>query len=78
MDGDLVLIFKATDFSNAPLVAQVPGDMSAVVAQDKLPNEYWILSTWQSQNGPTEETDFSFPQLFNWVAAQVAIKHGSR
>lgn len=76
-DGDLVLIFKATDFSNAPLLAQIPGDMSAVVVQDKQPNEYWIISSWQNQNGPTEETDFSFPQLFNWVAAQVAVKHGS-
>jgi hypothetical protein len=76
-DGDLVLIFNATDFGNAPLAAQTPSDMSAVVSQDEQPNEYWIISTWQNQNGPTEETDFSFPQLFNWVAAQVAIKHGS-
>ena len=76
-DGDVVLIFKATDFLNSPLLAQTPGDMSAVVTQDKAPHEYWILATWQSQNGTTEETEFSFPQLFNWVAAQVAIKHGS-
>jgi hypothetical protein len=51
--------------------------MSAVVTQEKAPHEYWILATWQSQNGTTEETEFSFPQLFNWVGAQVAIKHGS-
>lgn len=76
-DGDVILIFKATDFSNAPLHGQVPGDMSAVVTQEQLPQQYWILATWQSQNGPTEETKFSFPQLFNWVAAQVAIKHAS-
>ncbi|MGD1026600.1 hypothetical protein [Candidatus Binatus soli] len=76
-DGDLILIFKATDFGNAPLQPQIPGDMSAVVAQGKAPLEYWILATWQSQNGATEETEFSFPQLFNWTAAQVAIKHGS-
>ena len=77
-DGDLVLIFKATDFSNAPLTAQTPGDMTAVVAQQNAPQQYWILAYWQGQNGTTEETEFSFPQLFNWVAAQVAIKHGSR
>ena len=76
-DGDLILIFKATDFGNAPLQAPTPGDMSAVVTQEKAPHEYWILATWQSQNGATEETEFSFPQLFNWVASQVAIKHGS-
>jgi hypothetical protein len=76
-DGDLILIFKVTDFSNAPLLAQTPGDMSAVVTQEKAPHQYWILATYQSQNGATEETEFSFPQLFNWVAAQVAIKHGS-
>ncbi len=76
-DGDLILIFKATDFSNAPLTAQTPGDMTAVVAQQNDPHQYWILAYWQGQNGTTEETDFSFPQLFNWVAAQVAIKHAS-
>lgn len=74
-DGDLILIFKATDFSNAPLSAQAPGDMTAVAAQQDAPHQYWILANWQGQNGTTEETDFSFPQLFNWVAAQVAIKH---
>jgi len=76
-DGDLVLIFKSTDFGNSPLQAQVPGDMSAVVAQEKFPHQYWILATYQGQNGATEETDFEFPQLVNWVAAQVAIKHGT-
>jgi hypothetical protein len=77
VDGNLILIFAATDFSNAPLQAQTPGDMTAVVAQEKNPNQYWILATWQSQTGATEDTDFEFPQLFHWVAAQVAIKHGS-
>jgi hypothetical protein len=76
-DGDLILIFKATDFVNAPLSAPIPGDMSAVVAQEKNPFQYWILATWQSQVGATEDTDFEFPQLVQWVAAQVAIKHGS-
>jgi hypothetical protein len=76
-DGDLILIFKATDFSNAPLSAQTPGDMSAVVKQEQAPHQYWILATWQSQNGATEETNFSLSQGFNWVGAQVAIKHGA-
>jgi hypothetical protein len=76
-DGDLVLIFKATDFSNAPLQWQVPSDMKAVVAQEKSPHQYWIVATWQGQNGATEGTEFEFPQLVNWVAAQVAFKHGS-
>jgi hypothetical protein len=76
-NGDLILIFKSTDFGNAPLVGQVPGDMSAVVKQETLPNEYWIVGTYQGQSGSTEETLFNFPQLFNWVAAQVGIKHAS-
>ena len=76
-DGDLVLIFKSTDFGNAPLQWQVPSDMKAVVAREQLPHQYWIVATWQGQNGATEGTEFSFPQLVNWVAAQVAIKHGS-
>jgi len=76
-DGDLILIFQATDFANAPLQWQVPENTKAVVAHENLPHQYWIVSTWQTQNGTTEETEFSFPQLVNWVAAQVAIKHGS-
>jgi hypothetical protein len=76
-DGDVVLIFKSTDFSSAPLHWQPPGDMTMVTAQENAPHQYWIVATWQGQNGPTEETEFSFPQLVNWVAAQVAIKHGS-
>lgn len=76
-DGDLVLIFAATDFGNAPIQAPIPNDMTSVVKQEQAPNQYWIVATWRSQNGATEETEFSFPQLFNWVAAQVAIKHGS-
>ncbi len=76
-DGDLILIFKATDFANAPLHTPIPDGMSALVAQEQAPLQYWVLATWQSHSGATEETEFSFPQLFNWVAAQVAIKHGS-
>src|SRR5215469_14215092 len=76
-DGDLILIFKSTDFGNAPLKWQTPDHMSAVVAQQDSPHQYWIMATWQPQNGATEATEFSFPQLVNWIAAQVAIKHGS-
>jgi hypothetical protein len=76
-DGDLVLIFAATDFGNAPILAPVASDMTAVVKQEQAPYQYWIVATWQAQNGATEETEFNFPQLFNWVAAQVAIKHGT-
>ena len=77
-DGDLIMVFKATDFSNSPLHWQAPEHATAVVAQENLPHQYWIVATWQAQNGATEATEFSFPQLVNWVAAQVAIKHGSR
>ena len=47
------------------------------MAQEKALRQYWILATYQSQHGATEETEFRFPQIVNWTAAQVAIKRGN-
>ena len=77
-DGDLVMIFKATDFANAPLHSAGSGRHDAPSWRRRMSRTNTGSSRhWQAQNGATEETEFSFPQLVNWVAAQVAIKHGS-
>ena len=44
---------------------------------EKPSHEYWILSAYQSQLGSTEDQVSSAAQLFNWTAAQVAIKKGT-
>jgi hypothetical protein len=79
-DGDLVLSFYATDFGHPGLMgsfSQTPANTKAVVNQQAAANEYWILGTYQSQNGATEEQVCSASQIFNWVAAQVAIKRSA-
>jgi hypothetical protein len=74
--GDLILAFYATDFWGVGLGPTLPDDMDSVVNQ-AAPHEYWILASSQSQNGSTEDAVCPTPQLFNWVAAQVAIKQGA-
>jgi hypothetical protein len=77
MPAELGFARAAIDFSSAPLSAQTPSDMSAVVKQEQASHQYWILATYQSQNGASEETKFNLAQGFDWLGAQVAIKHGS-
>jgi hypothetical protein len=76
-DGDLIFGFYATDFSHPGLAPQLPAETNSLINQEATPNEFWILSTYKSQNGATEVQVSSAPQLFNWVAAQVAIKRGA-
>jgi hypothetical protein len=79
-DGDLVLSFFATDFARPGLLGsnpQLPADTKTVLNQQEIPREYWILQTYQSQPGATAEQVMEAAQLFNWAAAQVAIKHAS-
>ena len=82
-NGDLVLAFNATDFGAyrptdckdcSGLNPELPEDMSIVVNHESTPLEYWILANALSQTGDTEAQISWAPQLFNWVAAQVAIK----
>jgi hypothetical protein len=75
-NGDLILSFYATDFHIQGLRPPLPPDAAAVVNVED-PDEFWILASYQNQQGPTEDQVSSTAQLFNWVAAQVAIKHAS-
>lgn len=76
-DGDLILLFYATDFHIPGLAPEMPPDTRTVTDQESASHEYWILATYQSQSGPTEEQAIGHGQLFSWAAAQVAIKRGS-
>jgi hypothetical protein len=76
-DGDLVLLFYATDFHIPGLAPLMPPDTRTVTDQESASHEYWILTTYQSQNGATNDITCGEGQLFSWAAAQVAIKRGS-
>ena len=84
-DGDLVLAFNATDFGAYRHTActvcdglnpKLPPDVKVVLNHESTALEYWILASYQEQMGDTEVQVSDAPQLFNWVAAQVAIKRG--
>jgi len=81
--GDLILDFNATDFGAyrptvctncAGLNPQLPQDASVVLNQETTAQEYWILAKDQNQVGETEDLVSEAPQLFYWIAAQVAIR----
>lgn len=79
-DGDLVLSFYATDFHLPGLLGpspQMPANTETLINQAAASDEFWILATYQSQNGAVEDQVCSAAQIFNWVAAQVAIKRGA-
>jgi hypothetical protein len=85
-DGDLVLAFNATDFGAYRHTActicdglnpKLPPDVTVVLNHESTALEYWILSNYQNQLGDTEIQVSDAPQVFNWVAAQVAIKRGA-
>ncbi|HEY9156907.1 hypothetical protein [Candidatus Binatus sp.] len=76
-DGDLILSYYATDFHLPGLLGsspQMPAETKTLMNQEAASREFWILATYQSQNGVTEDQVCSAAQLFNWAAAQVAIK----
>ena len=85
-DGDLILAFFATDFgayrSHActgcgGLNPKLPPDVSVVINQEAAAREYWIVLNYQNQMSETAPSESSAPQIYNWVAAQVAIKRGA-
>jgi hypothetical protein len=75
-NGDLILSFYATDFHFEGLRPPLPSDAAPLVNVEE-PDEFWVVASYQNQQGPTEDQVSSTAQLFNWVAAQVAIKHAS-
>jgi hypothetical protein len=76
-DGDLVLSFFASDFARPDLQPSLPENAKTVIIQEKPSHEYWILAIYQTQLGSTDDQVSNASQLFNWTAAQVAIKKGT-
>lgn len=76
-DGALILGFYATDFHLDGLSPSLPADTTAVINQEATSNEFWILASYQNQAAATEDQVSNAAQIFNWTAAQVAIKRGT-
>jgi hypothetical protein len=76
-NADLIISFYATDFHLPGLAPQLPTDVNTVMNEETTPDEFWILTAYQQQFGATEDEVGTAVQLFNWVAAQVSIKHGT-
>jgi len=73
-DGDLILSYYGTDFHLPGLAPQLPANTETLINQEAASHEFWILAAYQNQFGATEDQVCTAAQLFNWVAAQVAIK----
>jgi hypothetical protein len=79
-DADLILSFFATDFSHPGLLGPpqaMPDDTETLINQEAAINEFWILASYQTENGATADQVVNVPQLFNWTAAQVAIRRAN-
>jgi hypothetical protein len=76
-DGDLLLVYFATDFGGTGLAAQLPLDMIVVARQEAKPFQYWVLGTYQLSKGETPAIDCPTGQLYNSVATQVAIRRAA-
>jgi hypothetical protein len=76
-DSNLVLLFYSTDFSRPGLGPKMPENTTTLMDLDNSPYEYWILAGYQQKAGATDDAPVGQGQLFNWAAAQVAIKRGT-
>lgn len=76
-NGDLILAFYATDFGGPGLSPTMPTNVESILDQEMKSHEYWILANYQNQIGSTENAASTVSQLFNWVAAQIAIKRAA-
>jgi hypothetical protein len=76
-DGALILSFYATDFHLDGLSPSLPPDTNAIMNQEATSNEFWILASYQNQAAATEDQVCNAAQIFNWTAAQVAIRRGT-
>jgi hypothetical protein len=73
-DGDLILVFFATDFAFDAPGPSFPDNTVAIVNQVSDPDPYWIFASYQARRGDVAEADSPTPQLYNAAAAQVAIR----
>jgi hypothetical protein len=74
--GSFVLAFYATDFGGAGLGPRCPANVSSIIDQETSSRGYWIVGTYQNRKGETEDIACPSGQLYNAVAAQVAIARG--
>jgi len=75
--GSFVLAFYATDFGGAGLGPHCPANVSSILDQETATHGYWIIGTYQNRKGDTEDIACPSGQLYNAVAAQVAIARGT-
>jgi len=75
--GDFILAFYATDFFGVGLGPKCPNDVSSIIDQETQSHEYWIVGSYQNRKGETEDIACPSAQLYNAVAAQVAIARGT-
>jgi len=73
-DGDLMIDFFATDFLGTGLGPRLPAGMIAIADQESKPFEYWILGTYQALKGDTAPVACPSGQLYNMIAAQIALR----
>jgi len=73
-DGDLILVFFATDFGGIAPGPDYPDDMLMIANQKVDTHAYWILGSYQAKRGDLDEVNSPTPQLYNAAASQVAIR----
>ncbi len=75
--GAFILAFYATDFGGGGLGPLCQANVSAIIDQEAQSHEYWIVGTYQTRKGETGDWSCPSGQLYNAVAAQVAIARGA-
>jgi hypothetical protein len=75
--GGFILAFFATNFGGGGLGEQCPSSVSVILSQESQPREYWVVGSYQGRKGDTPEVSCPSGQLYNAVAAQVAIARGT-
>jgi len=73
-DGDLILVFFATDFAFIAPGPTFPDHTVPIVNQISDPDAYWIFASYQARRGDVAAADSPTPQLYYVAAAQVAIR----
>ncbi|MGH7812662.1 MAG: hypothetical protein ACREQI_01490 [Candidatus Binataceae bacterium] len=73
-DGDLVLSFYSTNFDGPAAPGPVfPDNVAPIVNEQSLTDAYWVLGGYQGLDGSAGDILCNGVQLYDWVAAEVAI-----
>ncbi|MGH7814716.1 MAG: hypothetical protein ACREQI_12030 [Candidatus Binataceae bacterium] len=75
-DGDLILGFFATDFHGFAPGHTSPRRVAVLLDRNQAgaTHDYWVLGAYQQNHGRTGDMRCVAGQVFNWAAAQVAIR----